>query len=57
MKMNALVMVLAVFVSSVAGNVFAGDRYGKQKVVYHINYDVPQAQAGALRIYRIISML
>ena len=56
MKMNALVTVLAVFVCSVA-NVVAGDRYGKQKVVYHINYDVPQAQAGALRIYRIISML
>ncbi|WP_459862836.1 DsrE family protein [Endothiovibrio diazotrophicus] len=26
----------------------AGD-YGKQKVVYHINYDDPQRQAGALR--------
>ena len=24
-------------------------RYGKQKVVYHINYDDPKAQAGALR--------
>lgn len=29
--------------------VIAGDRYGKQKVVYHINYDNPKAQAGALR--------
>ena len=27
----------------------AGDRYGKQKVVYHINYDNPKKQAGALR--------
>ena len=27
---------------------FAGD-YEKQKVVYHINYDDPKAQAGALR--------
>ena len=27
----------------------AGDRYGKQKVVYHINYDNPKTQAGALR--------
>ena len=26
----------------------AGD-YGKQKVVYHVNYDNPKAQAGALR--------
>jgi len=28
--------------------VFAGD-YAKQKVVYHINYDNPKQQAGALR--------
>lgn len=27
----------------------ASERYGKQKVVYHINYDNPKAQAGALR--------
>jgi intracellular sulfur oxidation DsrE/DsrF family protein len=26
----------------------ANDRYGKQKVVYHINYDDPKTQAGAL---------
>ena len=32
-----------------ASQVFAGERYGKQKVVYHINYDNPKAQAGALR--------
>ncbi len=30
-------------------SLFAGERYGKQKVVYHINYDNPKAQAGALR--------
>jgi intracellular sulfur oxidation DsrE/DsrF family protein len=32
-------------------NVIAADveRYGKQKVVYHINYDNPKAQAGAMR--------
>ena len=30
------------------GNVSA-DRYGHQKVVYHINYDNPKKQAGALR--------
>jgi intracellular sulfur oxidation DsrE/DsrF family protein len=29
--------------------VHANDRYGKQKVVYHINYDDPKKQAGALR--------
>ena len=33
----------------VGGIAVAGDRYGKQKVVYHINYDDPKAQAGALR--------
>ena len=27
----------------------ASDRYGKQKVVYHINYDNPKKQAGAMR--------
>ncbi|MCU7940105.1 MAG: DsrE family protein [gamma proteobacterium symbiont of Bathyaustriella thionipta] len=27
----------------------ASERYGKQKVVYHINYDNPKSQAGALR--------
>ncbi len=30
------------------GSLFA-EGYGKQKVVYHINYDDPKAQAGALR--------
>jgi len=29
--------------------VHANERYGKQKVVYHINYDNPKKQAGALR--------
>jgi hypothetical protein len=32
-----------------AGNALAGEYYGKQKVVYHINYDNPKKQAGALR--------
>lgn len=31
-----------------SGSLFA-EGYGKQKVVYHINYDDPKAQAGALR--------
>ena len=33
----------------VTGNAIADEGYGKQKVVYHINYDNPKAQAGALR--------
>ena len=43
---------LSVLLSAVllfAAQAMAGERYGKQKVVYHINYDNPQAQAGALR--------
>lgn len=32
-----------------SGNVYADNGYGKQKVVYHINYDNPKQQAGALR--------
>lgn len=39
---------LLVFASLVGGSVLAGD-YAKQKVVYHINYDDPKKQAGALR--------
>ena len=32
-----------------SGAALAGEGYGKQKVVYHINYDNPKQQAGALR--------
>lgn len=45
--------ILAAFLMSVcllmmtAAN--ASERYGKQKVVYHINYDNPKKQTGALR--------
>ena len=35
--------------SLTAGQVLADEGYGKQKVVYHINYDNPKQQAGALR--------
>lgn len=42
----ALLLSLSFFAS---GNVLASDRYGKQKVVYHINYDNPKQQAGALK--------
>lgn len=52
--MNTLkTQILAAFLMSVcllmmtAAN--ASERYGKQKVVYHINYDNPKKQAGALR--------
>ena len=38
--------ILAAFTSA---SVNAGESYAKQKVVYHINYDNPKMQAGALR--------
>jgi intracellular sulfur oxidation DsrE/DsrF family protein len=43
--MATVVGVLMLFNS----NIFAGSGYDKQKVVYHINYDNPKKQAGALR--------
>ena len=43
----ALIISLSFFAS---GNAIAGDNgYGKQKVVYHINYDDPKKQAGGLK--------
>jgi intracellular sulfur oxidation DsrE/DsrF family protein len=42
----ALLISLSFFASS---NSLADNGYGKQKVVYHINYDTPKKQAGALR--------
>lgn len=45
-----LSLIFGVFMFS-AGTAVAekANAYGKQKVVYHINYDNPKAQAGALR--------
>ena len=43
----ALMLVLGTIMQ--AGNAYADNGYGKQKVVYHINYDDPKKQAGALR--------
>lgn len=44
------ILILAIVGVSMFGasNAFAG-KYSKQKVVYHINYDNPKQQAGALR--------
>ncbi len=47
-KVYLLGLMLVGFVLFGANNVLA-EGYGKQKVVYHINYDNPKAQAGALR--------
>ena len=48
-KSKSLIMVFLGMAMLFAGNAMANERYGKQKVVYHINYDNPKAQAGALR--------
>lgn len=43
----AVVLVAGAAIQS--GDAYADNGYGKQKVVYHINYDDPKLQAGALR--------
>lgn len=45
--LSLLLLALAFSIGSVASAEDKG--YGKQKVVYHINYDNPKRQAGALR--------
>ena len=47
-KFSIVILAIAALAFFGANNAFAGS-YGKQKVVYHINYDNPKAQAGALR--------
>ena len=44
-----IAMVLAVGAAIQSGDAYADNGFGKQKVVYHINYDNPKQQAGALR--------
>ena len=44
MMIAAMVMAM-----TLSPNLSYAEGYGKQKVVYHINYDNPKAQAGALR--------
>lgn len=44
--LTAFMMSICLLMISTA---YANERYGKQKVVYHINYDNPKKQAGALR--------
>jgi len=47
-RITLLMVMLTVGLLAWAGTVAAG-AYEKQKVVYHINYDNPKLQAGALR--------
>ena len=49
--LNALFMTVLLLTAAAlqSANAYADNGYGKQKVVYHINYDDPKLQAGALR--------
>ena len=50
MKLIGKLLVSSLFILGLltGGQALAGE-YAKQKVVYHINYDNPKTQAGALR--------
>lgn len=49
LSFNALLLALVASLLLTNSNVIADNGYSKQKVVYHINYDNPKQQAGALR--------
>jgi hypothetical protein len=51
MKTITKLFIATLLISSywMSGSTIAGEYYGKQKVVYHINYDDPKKQSGALR--------
>lgn len=51
MKTITKLVIATLLISSywMSGSTIAGEYYGKQKVVYHINYDDPKKQSGALR--------
>lgn len=46
---GSLLTLLFLTVTSVSPAIAAENGYSKQKVVYHVNYDNPKKQAGALR--------
>ena len=46
---STLLTTFLIFSFAASTTALAGDRYSKQKVVYHVNYDNPKKQAGALR--------
>ena len=49
LKTKRIIIILMSMCLLMVATVQASERYGKQKVVYHINYDNPKQQAGALR--------
>ncbi len=48
MRLLSLIATALMAITFYTGSALAGS-YGKQKVVYHINYDDPKSQAGAMR--------
>ncbi|EXJ14910.1 DsrE family protein [Imhoffiella purpurea] len=52
MKRPLGTLALILIAITLSGSLLANDRYGKQKVVYHINSDDPQTQVAALRNVR-----
>ncbi len=46
---NLLAVLITALSIATTSNAIASERYDKQKVVYHINYDNPKQQVGALR--------
>jgi len=52
MKKIALVAAAAMLMTASLSSHVQAEGYGKQKVVYHVNYDNPKAQSGALRNIR-----
>lgn len=49
MNTGRMSKILMSFIGMLVVSVAMAGSYGKQKVVYHINYDNPKTQAGALR--------
>lgn len=49
MKRPVLTLAILIIAAVMTSAVQANERYGKQKVVYHINGDDPKAQTAALR--------
>lgn len=49
MTIKQLMIAGLVGLTAWSGTLIAGEAYSKQKVVYHINYDNPKQQAGAMR--------
>ena len=48
-KLISLILASTFVLGAGISQAIAGDNYGKQKVVYHVNYDTAKRQLGAMR--------